>query len=250
MAAIHWVLRFLWIYSFLTLAVVLGIALTPSVVLLWTVLGWNQALGVALSGPDAGAAGLWLRALFVGLSLGLGFFLFGLTLGLVIVLMKHLLFLKSQEGEIPIPSLRLWTFYHYDGLLLFYSLVFMPFLRTHMVFPVFLRLMGAKVGRNVIVNTNQIYDHDLLEIGDNTLIGGNVVVIAHVAEDRKLIRKRVKIGRNVTIGQFSSIFPGAQIGDNVVIGAHTLVLKDMVLPPNTVWGGVPAKLLRTREPKG
>lgn len=238
----------IWVYSYLVLGMLLGIALAPSLVLVWWVASWDVVAGVALTGAAAGVGGLWLRAVLVGTSLGVGFFLFGLAFGLVIFLVKTLLRLGSEEGELPIPSWKMWRWFNYDGLLLIYSLIFMPFLRNHAIYPVFLRLMGAKVGKNVIVNTNQIYDLDLLEIGDNTIIGGNVVVIAHVAEGRTLIRRRVKIGRNVTIGQFSSIFPGAVIGDNVVVGAHTLVRKNAVLPPNTVWGGVPARMLRGPKP--
>lgn len=239
--------KVMWIYSYITLALLSAFALVPTYfVVQWA---WTRDLlfGVALDGTGTLWYGQLLRAFLVCFSLTLGYFLFGLSLIAVGFLMRIGMRLKSKEDEIPIPSFRLWSWYHYDGFLLFYSIVFGPFLRSMSLYNVFLRLMGAKVGRNVILNTQKIYDHDLLEIGDNTIIGGDAIVIAHVAEGRRLVRKRIKIGKNVLIGQLTSIFPGAQIGDNVVIGAHSLVLKDQVIPPNTVWGGVPARQLAIRS---
>lgn len=236
--------KFLWIYSYLTLSLVAGVALLPSYFLVRTVWSWDVLFGVVLDGPDARWGGELLRGLLVTTSGALAFFLFGLSLILVVFLMRILMGLRSKEGEIPIPSLGLWTWYHYDGLLLFTGNVFGPFLRGMSLFNVYLRLMGAKVGRNVILNSHKIYDHDLLSIGDNTIVGGDVTIIAHVAEHRRLIRRRVTIGRNVTIGLGTTIFPGAQIGDNVIIAAHSLVLKGQIIPSDSVWGGAPARELR------
>lgn len=240
------VYKVMWVYSFFTLALLSAVALTPSFLLVEWLAAQTAFLGVTLK-PDPVWYGALLRAFLISFGITAGYFLFGLCLILVVFLMRVLMGLRSKEDEIPIPSLRLWNWYHYDGLLLFVGNVFGPMLRGMSLFNVYLRLMGAKVGRNVIINSNKVYDHDLLEIGENTIIGGDVIVIGHVAEGRKLIRRRVTIGKNVTIGQLTSIFPGARIGDNVVIGAHTLVPKNAVIPPNTVWGGVPARQLATRR---
>lgn len=243
MAFAHHLFKIIWLYSYLSVAFVWGLSLVPGVLLVEATAGQDRLWGVALRGADVAWYGDLLHAFLIGFSLALGFFAMGLTLILVLAILRVIMRLGNTEGEISIFSLKLWSFYNYDGLLLFFSLVFGPFLRSTWLFPIFLRLMGAKVGRNVIVNTAKVYDHDLLEIGDDTVIGGDVILIAHVAEGTRLIRKRVKIGRNVTIGQYTSIFPGAQIGDNVIVGAHSLVLKDAVLPAGTRWGGVPAKQL-------
>jgi non-ribosomal peptide synthetase-like protein len=244
----HALYKVFWVYSYVTLAFLSAIAMLPSFFLIEWAATQRTLFGVLLQGAAAGTGGHLLRAFLVCFGVSLGFFVFGLSLLLVAFAMRILMGLRSKEDEIPIPSLRLWKWYHYDGLLLFVGNVFGPFLRNMSLFNVFLRLMGAKVGRNVIINTTKIYDHDLLEIGDNTIIGGDVIIIAHVAERRMLVRRRVTIGKNVTIGQLSSVLPGARIGDNVTIGAHTLVPKNAVIPSDTVWGGVPARQLGTKEP--
>ena len=51
-----------------------------------------------------------------------------------------------------------------------------------------------------------------------------------------------KIGKNVTICTGAKIIGNIVIGDNVIIGANAVVVKDV--PANTIAGGVPAKVLK------
>ena len=53
----------------------------------------------------------------------------------------------------------------------------------------------------------------------------------------------VNIGKNVWIGSNSTICPGVTIGDNAVIGAGSVVTKDV--PENMVAVGVPAKVIKS-----
>jgi acetyltransferase-like isoleucine patch superfamily enzyme len=55
----------------------------------------------------------------------------------------------------------------------------------------------------------------------------------------------IKVGNNVFLGFGAIILPGVTIGDNVIIGAATLVTKD--IPSNTVYAGVPAKFIKTLD---
>lgn len=59
--------------------------------------------------------------------------------------------------------------------------------------------------------------------------------------DEIAFRKGVKIGRDVFIGQAVIVLPGITIGDNCIIGAGSLVNKD--IPSNTVYAGVPANYI-------
>lgn len=54
---------------------------------------------------------------------------------------------------------------------------------------------------------------------------------------------RIKVGSNVFFGNNCIILPGVTIGDNVVIGAGSVVTKD--IPSNTVAAGVPARVIKT-----
>lgn len=107
------------------------------------------------------------------------------------------------------------------------------------------RKIGVKVGRNVsfgLESTVDIFFPELIEIGDNSIIGYNSVILAHEFLVNELRVGKVKIGKNVTVGANCTILPGVSIGDNSIIAAHSLVNSD--IPPNVIAGGVPARVIR------
>jgi acetyltransferase-like isoleucine patch superfamily enzyme len=109
------------------------------------------------------------------------------------------------------------------------------------------RLLGAKLGRNVQFNSRHVYDATLIEIGDNTVVGGGAIILGHIVERGKLKLKKVKIGKNVTIGSHSTIMPGCEIGDGAVIGASAVLLKDTKVDARDVWFGIPAESIRHKR---
>nr|WP_275973855.1 acyl transferase [Argonema galeatum] len=94
------------------------------------------------------------------------------------------------------------------------------------VFSVWLRLWGAKVGRNVYWTPGlEIADRGLLEIGDRVVIGHRVGIYSHVIKPRKqdlmLYVKKVKIGNDVFVGAGSHLAPGVVIDDGIYITVAT-----------------------------
>ncbi|WP_303847701.1 sugar O-acetyltransferase [Aeromonas sobria] len=106
------------------------------------------------------------------------------------------------------------------------------------------------VGKNFYANFNcTILDVCEVHIGDNVLLapGVQIYTAAHpiaVAPRIKGVEfgKSVRIGHNVWIGGSTVICPGVTIGDNSVIGAGSVVTKDV--PANVVAVGNPCKVLR------
>lgn len=93
-------------------------------------------------------------------------------------------------------------------------------------------------------------------IGEWCAIGHNVNIhaITHdpldatgLENERNLIESDIIIGNHVWIGSNTFILPGVSIGDNAVIGANAVVTQ--IVPPYTVVGGVPAKILRVFKNK-
>jgi acetyltransferase-like isoleucine patch superfamily enzyme len=108
----------------------------------------------------------------------------------------------------------------------------------------YLSLIGCKIGKNVFLAGEEwISDPCVLEIGENTLIGGRTLITGHLAED-KLKIKPVKIGKNCLIGGDSFIMPGVVIEDNVVVGARSLILKDQHLKKCRTYAGSPTKEIK------
>lgn len=94
-----------------------------------------------------------------------------------------------------------------------------------------------KIGNNVFINNNcDITAMKKIEIGNNVLIGHNLLAIDHDHNYKENIKKfvtnEIKIGNNVWIGANVTILKGVHIGDNCVIAANTLVLKD--IPDNSL----------------
>lgn len=83
----------------------------------------------------------------------------------------------------------------------------------------------------------------LIEIGDNVILAPNVNILAHDASLKNTLGVskvgRVSIGNNVFIGASSIVLPNVNIGDNVIVGAGSVVNKS--IPNNTVAAGNPIK---------
>lgn len=118
------------------------------------------------------------------------------------------------------------------------------------LFPPFFSDCGKNIhiGKKVFINSGcKLQDWGGIFIGDGVLIGHNVV-LATIDHDlrpqsrRGMYPKSVKIGRNVWIGSNSTILPGVTVGDNAVIGAGSVVTRDV--PENIVVAGNPAKVIK------
>ena len=107
----------------------------------------------------------------------------------------------------------------------------------------YLSLIGCNIGKNVFLAGEEWLDPCLVEIGDNTMIGGRAMILGHIAEE-KLILSRTKIGKNCLIGGETFIMPGVTIEDNVVVGSKAMVPKGMTLKSGKTYVGIPAKPLK------
>ncbi|CAM4054787.1 acyltransferase [Gillisia hiemivivida] len=138
-----------------------------------------------------------------------------------------------------------------------------------------LRIMGAKVGkgvviypgvwvapgRNLILGNHVDLAKDVLittsggvEIGDRTLIGYRTQIISSnhtipplgepfpISGDK---HEKIVIGEDVWIGANCIITAGVTIGKGAVIAGGSVVTKNV--PENAIFGGVPAKLIKLRE---
>lgn len=110
------------------------------------------------------------------------------------------------------------------------------------------RIVGIKIGKNAAIAPGVTFDFffpELIEIGDNCIIGYGSLLLAHEFLVDKYTKGKVIIGKNVLIGANCTILPGIKIGDNVKISAMSLVNSD--IPANCFVGGVPAKVINKKE---
>ena len=109
---------------------------------------------------------------------------------------------------------------------------------------------NTTVGDNFFCNRDCVFlDCNKITFGDNVLIGpqcgfyaGTHPVDPAVRMSGREYARPITVGNGVWIGGGAKIMPGVTIGDNAVIGAGSVVTRD--IPPNCVAVGVPAKIVR------
>jgi len=226
---------------FTPVQVVLTLLLFAEVIVLC---GLALAPGVALVEWSAGrlpVAG-WARAIGLGMAGVAGYFAFGLSLIVILPIARWVTFaFGTPVGRFPYLSMGAWRWASYNALTLIFRFAFVNWVRVTPFLPYYHRLMGARIGRRVQINTAVIADQNLLEIGDDTVIGGDVTLVCHAAERGRLITAPVRIGKNVTVGLMAVIFPGCTIGDGAVVAAGSVLSKGTQVGPGEVWAGVPAR---------
>lgn len=81
-----------------------------------------------------------------------------------------------------------------------------------------------------------------IQIGSNSIIGYNTTILCHEYLIDEYRLGEVKIGNRVMIGANCTLLPGIEIGDQAVIGAGSLVNRD--IPPGAFAAGNPVRILR------
>ena len=98
---------------------------------------------------------------------------------------------------------------------------------------------SIRIGSHVNIQDNAVlhtlYEKSTIEIGDYVSIGHNVTI--HGA----------KIHDHVLVGIGATVLDHAEIGENTIVAANSLVLSGAKLEPNSVYAGVPAKRIKTIE---
>lgn len=111
---------------------------------------------------------------------------------------------------------------------------------------------GLTVGKNFSKRNNCQIDGShayMITIGDHVTLAGEVTILGHDASTKMFLGYTkiapVVIGDHVFIGERAIILPGVKIGDNCIIGAGSVVTKD--IPSGSVAAGNPAKVITTLD---
>lgn len=221
---------------YVELAVIGGLAATPGIYGALELHRWIAAQGP----PEVVRVGAACVLAF------LAYFAYALTVILVVPIFR-VIAPGTPEGRYPYYSAKAFRWASYNALILLVRYTCIHFLRVTPFINLFHRLMGMKLGARVQINTAVIGDSNLIEIGDDSVIGGDVTLIAHSAERGALVAERVRIGKRVTVGLMAVVMPGCEIGDGAVIAANAVLQKGTRVAPGEVWGGVPARRIGERR---
>lgn len=217
-------------------AMVFGVALAP-ITILWVLVA---------SRLDGAAA----RMLAYSAMAAPSYVAFALLLMVVSPLASRLTGARCPEdarlplAELPPPLLR-WARAAVAAHLV--RLVAGALFRGSPVWSAYLRLAGARVGRGVYVNTVDIADFDMLDLGDGVVIGADVHLSGHTVEAGVLTTGRVRLGRGVTVGIGSVIGIDVHVEEGAQVGALSFVPKHTRLAAGGVYAGIPVVRLPSRS---
>ena len=170
----------------------------------------------------------------------------GAVMCLVVLALKWALLGRVRPGTHP-----LWSCWcsRWDFLYVAWGMYARPVLTAlegTLLLPWYLRAMGARVGRRVVLGDGfaQVVDPDMLRLEDEATVNG--LFQAHTFEDRVLKIDRVTIRRRATVGDSAVLLYGADIGAEARVAPHSVVMKQERLLPGRWYAGCPVRPLRTQ----
>ncbi|MEO8906976.1 MAG: Pls/PosA family non-ribosomal peptide synthetase, partial [Microbacteriaceae bacterium] len=104
---------------------------------------------------------------------------------------------------------------------------------------VWLRSLGARIGRGVWCDSYWLPEADLVTLGDASTVNRGCVVQTHLFHDRIMSMDTVSLDQGATIGPHSVILPAASIGAHATVGPASLVMRGEYVPALSRWSGNP-----------
>jgi non-ribosomal peptide synthetase-like protein len=104
---------------------------------------------------------------------------------------------------------------------------------------IWLRTLGAKIGRGVWTDSYWLPEPDLVTLGDGATVNRGCVVQTHLFHDRVMSIDAVTLENGATLGPHSVILPAATIGSDATVGPASLVMRGEFVPVGSRWSGNP-----------
>jgi non-ribosomal peptide synthetase-like protein len=199
------------------------------------------AIGLAVLGSLQALArifGIWWAALCGGLVLLAA----GAIAGGITVAAKWLVVGRIRASEYPLWSSFVWRNEVSDT---FVETVAAPwFARAASGTPVmnlWLRALGAHVGRGAWCETYWLPEADLVTLGNGTTVNRGCVVQTHLFHDRIMRMDSVVLEAGSTLGPHCVALPAARLGSGATVGPASLVVRGDEVPGSTRWQGNPIR---------
>ncbi len=174
-------------------------------------------------------------------SVGAGLLLHAISIPVILlftVAAKWLLVGRFRAGEYP-----MWGGYFVRWWLVqrLFDLAPKDYLTGTPLASVYLRMLGAKVGHNVLFDSLEVDCPDLIEIGSDTNVESLAWVRASWVADGWLQLRPIRIGRGTLIGVRSGVAGGAVLGTGATLADLSCAGTGIVIPDGEEWAGSPAR---------
>jgi non-ribosomal peptide synthetase-like protein len=107
----------------------------------------------------------------------------------------------------------------------------------------YLRAMGARIGRGVWCETTAVTEHDMITLEDGTAVNRGGCLMTHLFHDRLLRIGPTRLDPGATLGPTAVVLPDTHLGAATRVSGHSVVLRGEELPPDTRWHGTPVVAL-------
>ncbi len=105
----------------------------------------------------------------------------------------------------------------------------------------YFRLLGARIGRRVYMETTDLSEFDLVSIGDQTALNADCTIQTHLFEDRVMKMSTIEIAPRCKVGAGSLVLYDTHLEEGAALGDLSLLMKGETLPAWTSWQGIPAR---------
>ncbi len=204
-------------------------------------------LAMAALAALAGPAGAGSPALATALS-GAVLAAAGAVAALVAVAAKWLLVGRFRAVERPLWSGFVWRDELADT---FVEVLAVPWLVGRVpgtpVMNLWLRALGASVGRGVWCESYWLPEADLVTMEEGVSVNRGCVLQTHLFHDRIMRTGPVVLRRGATLGPGGILLPGSEVGAHSTLGPASLVMRGESVPARSRWLGNPARIWRDRR---
>jgi non-ribosomal peptide synthetase-like protein len=118
------------------------------------------------------------------------------------------------------------------------------------VMNLWLRALGAKIGRGAWCETYWLPEADLVTLGRGSTVNRGCVVQTHLFHDRIMRMDTVVVEAGATLGPHCVVLPAARLGAGATVGPASLVMRGDEVPPSTRWQGNPIRPWNTLRKRG
>ena len=153
---------------------------------------------------------------------------------------------RQVSGIASIHSLAFWR-RKITGMILDQSLQVLHGIYASVFAPVWMRLLGVKVGDNTEISTAEGMVPELLALGDDSFIADGALLGDEEQRGGWMILKPTQIGSRSFVGNGAYVPSGAVVPNDVLIGVQTRTPETAQLKSGQTWMGSPALLLPDRE---
>lgn len=162
---------------------------------------------------------------------------------LLAILVKWLVLGRLEPGDYPMWGsvyFRWWLVRRVMGLVPTYLFAGSPW------FGIYLKLLGAKIGRGVFLGMYRVDAPDLLEVGDGSSLGFGAAIGTCAVEGGMFRVRRTTVGRDARVGNAATLGLGSAVGDGATLEDLSALSESAHVPAGERWEGAPARRVTAR----